>query len=291
MTKPERDGSSSQCNQQRGNIEGRWYAANTREPIRDETLRDGLVLTGAVAERTGLPTSSPSPRYALTDGFADLFEPELTHSELGEAISRWREANLSPSGLARTAILRAGVVAGGEQVLVTLPNGQVRSMGPGLSSVISKAVVEEFAPHFLELPGLLWLSESRDKVVEQDNQLAQNLGLSIDPDRNLPDMILVDLGPASPLLAFVEVVATDGPITEARRTSLSIIATDAGFSENQVTFVTAFSDRDSNGYRRSYSRLAWGSFAWFMSEPNQIVHWFAGHETPERRRLSAMINP
>ena len=24
-----------------GHIEGRWYAANTREPIRDETLREG----------------------------------------------------------------------------------------------------------------------------------------------------------------------------------------------------------------------------------------------------------
>lgn len=26
-----------------GYIEGRWYAANTREPIRDETLREGLM--------------------------------------------------------------------------------------------------------------------------------------------------------------------------------------------------------------------------------------------------------
>ena len=31
-----------------GSIEGRWYAANTREPIRDETLREGLVRKGAV---------------------------------------------------------------------------------------------------------------------------------------------------------------------------------------------------------------------------------------------------
>lgn len=31
---------------------GRWSAANTREPIRDETLHEGLVRTGAVRERT-----------------------------------------------------------------------------------------------------------------------------------------------------------------------------------------------------------------------------------------------
>ena len=48
-----------------GRIDGRWYAANTREPIRDETLREGLVRIGAVKEREGLPTTSPRPRYAL----------------------------------------------------------------------------------------------------------------------------------------------------------------------------------------------------------------------------------
>jgi hypothetical protein len=41
-------------------IPGRWYAANTREPIRDETLREGLIPTGAVKEREGLPTTSAS---------------------------------------------------------------------------------------------------------------------------------------------------------------------------------------------------------------------------------------
>ena len=51
-----------------GNIEGRWYAANTRESIRDETLRAGLIRTGAVAEREGLPTTSSRPRYSLTQG-------------------------------------------------------------------------------------------------------------------------------------------------------------------------------------------------------------------------------
>ena len=60
-----------------GNIEGRWYAANTREPIRDETLREGLVRLGAVIEREGLPTTSPLPRYALAADFAALFHPDL----------------------------------------------------------------------------------------------------------------------------------------------------------------------------------------------------------------------
>ncbi len=76
-----------------GDIPGRWYATNTREPIRDETLRSGLVRMGAVREREGLPTTSPRPRYALASGFARLFDPELEGEELASAIHAWR--NLS----------------------------------------------------------------------------------------------------------------------------------------------------------------------------------------------------
>jgi hypothetical protein len=36
----------------------RWYRDNTREPIRDETLREGFVSVGAVLEKTGIPTTS-----------------------------------------------------------------------------------------------------------------------------------------------------------------------------------------------------------------------------------------
>lgn len=43
----------------------RWFHDNTREPIRDETLRDGLVRIGAVVMRSGLPTTSSKGRYAL----------------------------------------------------------------------------------------------------------------------------------------------------------------------------------------------------------------------------------
>lgn len=72
-----------------GNIEGRWYAANTREPIRDETLREGLVRLGAVEERAGLPTASPRPRYALAPDFAALFHPDLGDEVLQAQITRW----------------------------------------------------------------------------------------------------------------------------------------------------------------------------------------------------------
>lgn len=269
-------------------IAGRWYAANTREPIRDETLRDGLVRTGAVVERTGLPTTSPLPRYALSEDFANLFEPKLTETELAAAIERWQEAFLSPGALARVEIMRRGAVAVGGKVLVTFPNKETRQMEPGPSSVISKAVVEEFAPRFLKNPGVIWLSESRNQVVARDDQLAQAIGLTIQPDRNLPDIILVDLGPSEPLVVFVEVVATAGPVSESRKEALMAIATDAGFNPNQVAFVTAYADRDDSAFKASVSELAWNSFAWFMSEPSHILQLHRGADLG-RTRFSKLM--
>lgn len=53
--------------------------------------------------------------------------------------------------------------------------------------------------------------------------------MTIQPNWNLQDLILVDLGPTDPLLVFVEVVATAGSVSEARQAALMAIATVAGF--------------------------------------------------------------
>jgi hypothetical protein len=271
-----------------GNIEGRWYAANTREPIRDETLRGGLVRTGAVKERRDLPTTSPRPRYALARDFASLFDPALVGEDLESATTKWQADNLSGGALARVTILRRGAVAGEDRVLITFPNGETRRMEPGPSSVISKAVVEDFASRFLERPGVIWLSDSRNHVVERDDRLAQDIGLWIRPDRQLPDLILADLGSSQALLVFVEVVATAGPVDESRQAALMAIAVEGGFTEEHVAFVSAYSDRDEAVFKRSVGQLAWRSFAWFMSEPDHIVVLHRGSDI-ERVRLSELM--
>ena len=152
-------------------IEGRrWYADNTREPIRDETLRDGLVAIGAVTRREDLPTTSGLPKYALKSAFAALFDPAIDGAALDGAISQFQGDHLSKSALARVTIMRAGAAAGSAGVLVTFPSGETRQLAPGPSSFISQAVVEVFAPRFLEQPAVLWLSESGNKVVMRDDK-------------------------------------------------------------------------------------------------------------------------
>jgi BsuBI/PstI restriction endonuclease domain/BsuBI/PstI restriction endonuclease HTH domain len=223
----------------------RWYAENSREQVRDEVLRQGLIPVGAVIERPGLATTAGVPRYALEAAFAALFVPELADSAFEAAAEDWRLRHLSAAALARVRIMRRSAASSSEGVVVRFPNDETRRMAAGPSSEISRAVIEEFAPRFLIDPAVLWLSESATKVVERDDQLAKDIGLTIESDRNLPDIILVDrgTGPTDFLLVFVEVVATDGPVTQARVDALGSIAAAAGFAPEQVAFVTAYLDR------------------------------------------------
>jgi hypothetical protein len=249
-----------------------WYAPNSREPVRDETIREGLMPTGAVIERQGLPTTSGLGRYALAKDFADLFEENLQDNALDRAIQHWRDKHLSKTALARIALIKRGVVRTRNAVLVTYPNGHTRSLAPGPSSILSKAAIEEFAPRFLKEPAVLWLSESGSKVRDADDELARTLGIVIDPTKELPDIILVDLGASSDVLVvFVEVVATDGAVTARRRTALMEIAGAADLSPRHLAFVSVFADRASAAFRKNIASLAWNSFAWFASEPTALV--------------------
>jgi hypothetical protein len=252
-------------------VPGRWYAVDTREPIRDETLKDGLVATGAVRLRPNIPTTSSLPRYALAASFAALLHPLLTGPELEAAIADWQAENLSAGSLARIQIVGRGAVATKHGVMVHFPSGETRKLEAGPSSIITKAVVEEFSRRFLEHPGVIFLSESGNKVVARDDSLAKALGLTIPADRYLPDILLVDLGPRRPLLVFVEVVASDGPINPARKAAFLEITRAAGFADRDVAFVTAYLDRGQAAFKKTISELAWNSFAWFASEPDDIV--------------------
>jgi hypothetical protein len=148
----------------------RWYADNTREPIRDETLRDGLVAVGAVLRREDLPTTSGLPRYSLKTDFTGLFDPVLEGDALEKAIAAFQTKHLSKGALARVSIMLSGAAGAKSSVKVTFPNGDTRQLAPGPSSIIAKAVVEDFAIRFLEAS---WVCDSCGAVHDRDVAAAQ----------------------------------------------------------------------------------------------------------------------
>ena len=249
----------------------RWYKENTRESIRDEALKNGLVPIGAVLINPHVPTTSSHGRYILRGDLAALFDPSLTPEAFEIAAATWRGKYLTPNALATVKVLQVAAAGAKAKVPVMLPSGEGRVMVPGLSSVITKAVVEVFAPRFLTNPAVVWISESGRKVVEKDDKLLQLLGIKISPEKLLPDIILADTAGGELLFVFVEVVATDGPIHEDRRAALLKLITDAGFKSEQAAFLTAFQSRDHGAFKKTVASLAWGSFAWCFSEPEHLI--------------------
>lgn len=244
-----------------------WYADNSRESIRDETLRT-LKRSGAVVERP-VPTTSSKPRYALAPDFAQLFDPTIQGNDLAELIAKWRKTHLAAHALARVELVRQRIAGATGTVEVTLPYRGVRQLAPGDSALITKAVIEEFAPRFLYSPTVLLLSESRKKIIDIDDVATKSIGLEVTPSLVLPDVVLFDTIQGDELLVFVEVVATDGPITEERRSALrSLVPT---FSDDRVAFVTAYSDRASPAFRKTVASLAWHTLVWFASEPDHVM--------------------
>ena len=260
-----------------------WYAANSREQVRDEGVKKGLIPNGAVYERS-VPATSSAGRYALREDFAALFDESLSPEAFAVAAGRWRGAHLNQAALARIALLRAGAAAGDGTIEVRLPNGRSELLSAGASSELTKALVEQFAPRFLAQPAVIWLSESAQKII--DSTLTRSLGLNIDPAGVLPDAILADLGAPDGrvLIVFCEVVHTDGPVTALRKRQLDDMARGAGFDLADVAHLTVFRDRGQKQIREQIGKLAWGTFVWFSSEPDGLLVLREGTE----KRLSAL---
>ena len=165
-------------------------------------------------------------------------------------------------------------------------------MPAGDSPIITQAVVEVFAKRFLGRPAVVWISDSKNKLFSDDT-LEKVLQIRLDVAKVLPDVILVDLAPPTRpgklMIVFVEVVSSDGPVSPQRKEELLKIlaASPRDYQPEDALFVTAYRDRQAPPVARAMRQLAWGSFAWFMSEPDHIVQ-FHGADAVPRKMVSLL---
>ncbi len=249
-----------------------WYADNTREPLRDDLIRNRAIPIGLIVKREGVATTSPAPIYCLAASFAELFDPNIDEVSLVEFIGRWQERNLDPMILQRMRLLRRTGSKEG-QIAVTLPTtGTTLRLPPGDASVITRDVCEALLKQTMITPVVVHISTSERKTFRELSGEAEDIGLHISPSAELPDVVAADTGYEDGLrLVFVEVVHSDGPITELRKISLLKIAADAGVPEKHVRMITAFEDRNSSPFKKRISEIARGSDVWFRSEPELLV--------------------
>lgn len=245
-----------------------WYADNTRETLRDDLVRNRMIPMGLIRKREGIPPTSPAPIYALAKPYAELFNPDLTGNDLVETIKTWQNRYLDPRTLTRMRLLAHGIFEREGDIPVKLPSGKVLRLAPGEASIITRDVCEVMAPAFCHKPVVVHISMSDRKIFPELATEAHVLGLELDPKAALPDVIIVNVTRDATQLVFVEVVHSDGPITELRRDTLLEIAKGLGYGVDDVTLVTAFEDRNSDVFRKRFSEIARGSWVWFRSEPH-----------------------
>lgn len=247
------------------------YRENSRETLRDETLKKWNQL-GAVRRLGGVPTSSSRPTWALEQHFADLFDPALTEHPLAEAITAWIATHMAPGQR-----LRAQQARQRERqdlaVTVALPDGQTRVLEPGRSSQILKNVIEVWAPSALTQPVVLTISEPSAKLLVDDELLLAQIGLTLDVTNVLPDALIADIGSEPVQFWIIEAVATDGPITDSRRSDLLAWAQRQGIDPSHCRFLTAFESRGASVAKRRLKDLGSGTLAWFMDEPDHELTW------------------
>jgi hypothetical protein len=261
--------------------------------LRDEVIRQGLVPANAIIERVGLPTTSPLGRYALRQEFAALFDPAMCAAKFAELADAWRSHNLSAAALARAALVRTSAQTASGNIAIQFPSGPSIVLPPGPSQLIMKAVIEVFASTFLGDPRVAWVSDSATKRPFRNAPLETALQITLDAAQLLPDIVLVDLAPpgreGKVLIVFVEVVASDGPVTEQRKQALLelIAGSPRHYQAEDAAFVTAFLDRAAASARRGLPSLAWRSFAWFVSEPTNLVQLHDA--STASRRLAGLL--
>jgi hypothetical protein len=248
----------------------RWYADTSREPIRDDLMRNQWLRLGIMQKLPGNPTTTSLPINFLSREFADLFDPELTEDLLTEAIEKWYSQHMGQATRQRMALRAQGILAKKGDLLVELPDGSRIRITAGPSSQIAKGLIEEFSARHLESPAVIWLSASDKKAIPQFVEMSASIGLKFDLGAELPDLILADMKHPIRLL-FCEIVATDGAVTEARKDALLAIVRESEFPQEAVEFLSAFEDREATAFRKNFSRLAPDSLVWFRTEPNLLV--------------------
>jgi len=248
----------------------RWYADTSKEPIRDDLMRNQLLRMGIMQKLSGYSTTASTPVNYLSADFAALFAPNLTFESLAATIQSWRVRNLDQATRQRMILKAQGINAKAGDLLIELPDGARIRVSAGPSSLIAKGLIEEFARRHLDSPALLWLSASDKKSLPQFVELSASVGLKFDVNAELPDVILADMKEPIRFL-FCEIVATDGPTTETRKQALLAIVRESQIPPNAVEFLTAFEDREATPFRKTFSQLAVDSLIWFRTEPDLLV--------------------
>jgi hypothetical protein len=153
-----------------------------------------------------------------------------------------------------------------QKLPVNLATGETIHLSPGDHSELIKAIIEEFAPRFVPGGDLIYAGDTGEKRGYFDQELLAKLGVEVDTQATMPDVVLYY--PEREWLLLVESVTSHGPVDGRRHGELARLFSG---STAGLVYVTAFPSRGI--MTRFLGEIAWETNAWISDEPSHLIHF------------------
>ncbi len=138
--------------------------------------------------------------------------------------------------------------------------------GPGEHNELQKAIIESFLPLFGHGAKVLYVGDTEDKLLYQDEAGLSEVGFFELSHDKLPDVVAYSK--EKNWLFLVEAVHSANPISEMRKRVLEqLTATCVA----DIVYVSAFLDRAA--FRKFSREIAWETEVWIAQAPHHLIHF------------------
>jgi hypothetical protein len=236
------------------------YAPNTRETFRRQTMHQFVAAGIALynPDDPARPVNSPKTVYQI--------EPDVLALLRSYRTPKWKDNLSAYLSTHRTLASRYAKERKLNQIPVKIPAGATIRLTPGEHNLLSKAVIEDFAPCFVPGSTLVYAGDTGDKWAYFDEALVRRLGVSVNSHGKMPDVVL-HYGDENWLL-LIECVTSHGPVNAKRHEELAVLFSA---SSAPLVFVTAFPNRAVMA--RHLAEIAWETEVWCADSPSHVIHF------------------
>lgn len=239
---------------------GRFYAPNTRETFRRQTMHQFMEAGLAIPnpDNPARPINSPKWCYQI--------EPHALALIKTFGTSHWEQSladYLAQVGTLKEQYARIREL---KMVPIRLRDETEIMLSAGKHSELLKAIIEEFAPRFTPNSDLLYVGDTGAKFAYFDEPALQKLGVVLDAHGKMPDVVIHFQ--EKDWLVLVEAVTSHGPIDSKRRGELEELFATA---KPGLVFVTAFPTKTR--MKEYLSTISWETEVWVADTPSHLIHF------------------
>lgn len=241
-------------------VYGKEYAANTRETFRRQTLHQ--FLDGGLCvynpDKPDRPVNSPKACYQLIPETITVLQQYGTE-HWDTTLAEWLKNK-------ETLVEKYAMQREMEMIPLTLDDGSVIKLSPGIHSKLIHDIVSDFGPRFAPGSEVIYLGDTGAKEDFFRKERLAELGVDVDRKGKLPDVVLY--WPEKNWLLLIESVTSHGPVDGKRHGELSKLFEHASPG---LVYVTAFPDRKAMS--KFLADISWETEVWAADAPTHMIHF------------------